>query len=526
MQLEQLLQGMATMQVKGERTVEVNDVVYDSRRVASGNLFVCIRGVKTDGAKFIRDAIKAGATAIVGEDAAPTDLPPKVTYVQVNDARVALSHLSNRFYQDPTRHMTLIGITGTNGKTTLSYLLESILSEHRKNCGVIGTVNYRYGGKQLKADRTTPESVDLFKLLQEMRQHGVSHAVMEVSSHALDLKRVNDCKFDIALLTNITQDHLDFHTTMANYVKAKAKLFALMEQGEKRGVAVINGDDPYSGAILETVRKRGKLKLLTFGLSQTCDYRIRDVAFTHDGFTAQLLTPESDKTNGVTIKANLPGRHNLANCLAAVAAARALQIDWNTIQRGIAALKNVPGRLECIATDRGVTAYIDYAHTEDALRNVLQALQTIRTEGQGGRGKIFTLFGCGGDRDRTKRPRMGDAAASLSDRVIVTSDNPRSEEPLRIIDEITAAPALKTLLQTPEAFLRRREERQPLATVMPDRREAIRLALEAADNGDLILIAGKGHEDYQEIKGVMHHFSDREATLQQMGKLGWNVVSA
>jgi UDP-N-acetylmuramoyl-L-alanyl-D-glutamate--2,6-diaminopimelate ligase len=521
--LKKLLEGFNVKRIHGNVDQEITAITYDSRQVKPGALFVSIKGLKTDGNKFIQDAVRAGSQAVLSEDSPSTDLPQNICVVEVENARTALSHVANRFYNDPTAHLQLIGITGTNGKTTLSFLMESILQAAALRSGVIGTINYRYDGKTFPAKHTTPESSDLYNLLNEMRQTTVTHAVMEVSSHALELGRVQDCRFNVAILTNITQDHLDFHGDIPNYIKAKARLFALLEErGKNHPVAVINADDPLSAPVLEAVRKRNRVKLLSFGMSQSADFRVANVNFFHNGFNAEIIAENSKHL----IRSSLVGRHNLYNCLAAIAAARGLGIDWKNIELGIASLKNVPGRLECISTDQGVTAYIDYAHSEDALANVLQALQTIRQEGQGGHGRIITVFGCGGDRDRKKRSRMGEITAQMSDRVVVTSDNPRSEDPQQIIAEITATESLQRLIVNPEAFLRGREQRQPLAAVLPDRREAIRLALEGGRRGDLLLIAGKGHEDYQEIKGVRYPFSDRDVTISLIEKLGWKVVSA
>lgn len=526
MQLRDLLKECQPLTVHGNPEFEVSGLSYDSRKVQSNSLFFCLRGGALDGHNFIDSAINQGAKAIVLEEM-PKDPPAQICFIQVKDARLALAQLSAGFYKHPSAELTLVGITGTNGKTTLSYLLESIFSAAQKKPGVIGTINYRYHGSSQTAHNTTPESLELNTLMREMREHEVNTLVMEVSSHALEQSRVSSCRFDVAVLTNITQDHLDYHQNLANYIRAKAKLFAQLEaHGKGVKTAVINADDRNVAPILETLRRRQQAKLVTFGYSQVADMRPIEMVHRHDGFSARIFEKQSGESH--EISAHLPGRHNLMNCLAAAATARALGVEWSMIQKGVGALKHVPGRLECLSTDRNVSIYIDYAHTEDALSNVLQAMRLIRSEGQGGRGRIITVFGCGGNRDVGKRPKMGEAAMSLSDLVIITSDNPRFEEPLKIIEEISAAPNVAAHLVPAAEFSRRAvaSSNHPMAMIMPDRREAIQSALSAASNGDLILIAGKGHEDTQEIRGERYPFSDRRVCENQLTRLGWKIVSA
>lgn len=527
MQLQQLLTDLPYQLLQGDLSRSVSGLAYDSRQVRPGYLFICLSGNQHQGENFINQALEKGAVAIISASAPTTALPSSVAWIQTEANRWLLAELAKRFYQAPDQQLKLIGITGTNGKTTMSYLLEAIFQAAQQSVGVIGTINYRYPGYNQEAQRTTPESLDTMQMMNHLREAGVANLVMEVSSHALDQGRVHGFDFDVAVLSNITQDHLDYHGDMANYIKAKAKLFAQLEQSHKpHPTAVIHGDDPNCAPILRPTRQRRKVRCWTYGFAQSCELRPTHVEMRHNGFTAQISCSDASlHPSSFTLKSSLVGRHNLMNCLAAVATARALGIEMSVILNGIANMPAVPGRLECISTSHGATLFIDYAHTDDALRNVLQALQAVRLEGQGGRGKIITVFGCGGDRDRTKRPRMGEAAMSLSDYVIITSDNPRREEPLQIINDITATAAVAKLLLPAHDFIQQARRRQAAATIMPDRREAILLAMNLATADDLILIAGKGHETTQEIQGVKHPFSDRRVCEQLMEKLAWKIIS-
>ncbi len=523
MHLKELLKEIAPSRVQGSRAIDISDITYDSRQVRAGAAFACIQGQRTDGRKFVTDAVNAGAPCIVYEGSLLETPPAGVTLVEVKNVRHALGTIANRLYNRPTLSLKLIGVTGTNGKTTTTYLIESILRQAGLETGLIGTIEHRFAGKRLKALHTTPESVDLLRLLRDMLDAGVTHVVMEVSSHGLSLGRVNACEFDIGLLTNITQDHLDFHGDLPAYVEAKEQLFRQMANSSKcrHATAIINGDDPCSQSIIERLRQKGAIKHLLFGQSLGCDYRAEQTAYDPIGFHTDIVGPNGRQS----IRSQLSGTHNLQNCIAAAAVTRELGVDWQTIAQGISCLKNVPGRLERLGTDAGVTVYIDFAHTDDALKNVLNAIETVRQNNQQGRGRIITVFGCGGDRDRLKRPRMGHAAVSASDLTVITSDNPRSEAPEEIIADIAADPQVQTALRDCHSVTDKEFATTPVATIQPDRRQAIHLALTMAKKNDVVLIAGKGHEDYQEIHGIRHPFDDRGVAVEIIEKMGWNLTS-
>ncbi len=499
MRLSRLLRGIETLTVTGDPDGEVVAVCHDSAQCRGGTLFVAIPGLRTDGHRFIADAIQRGARFVVLEQEIP--LPAGVTSIRVRDSRRTLGLLGRNFFSDPSSEICLIAVTGTNGKTTVTYLLESILRAAGYRVGVLGTVNYRYGGKILPAPNTTPESFEMQRILREMADHGVTHCVAEVSSHAVDLKRVDDCAFDLGIFTNLTQDHLDYHKTMENYFQAKKRFFSevLPAGGKSRPVkGIINGDDPWGRRILPEVRG-----VLTFGLETPCDATADPIRLSLEGIEATLrFGPES-----LEIASPLLGRFNLCNILAAAAAARALGIPGPRIREGIAALAHVPGRLEKVSAAGQPAVFVDYAHTEDALQRVLQNLSAFR------RGRIITVFGCGGDRDRGKRPLMGGAATELSDLTIVTSDNPRTEDPLSIISQI------ETGIRAPKFagigdLSRHPGQRGYL--VLADRKTAIASAIALAGSEDIVLIAGKGHEDYQIIGSRKLPFDDRSIAREEL----------
>jgi UDP-N-acetylmuramoyl-L-alanyl-D-glutamate--2,6-diaminopimelate ligase len=499
MRLSRLLRGIEPLTITGDPDGEVVSVCHDSTQCREGSLFVAIPGLRTDGHRFIADAIGRGARFVVLEQEIP--LPAGVTAIRVLDSRRALGLLGRNFFSDPSSEICLVAVTGTNGKTTVTYLLESILQAAGHEVGVLGTVNYRYGGKTLPAPNTTPESFEMQRILREMADHGVTHCVCEVSSHAVDLRRVDDCAFDLGVFTNLTRDHLDYHKTMEHYFLAKKRFFTevLPAGGKNRPLkAVLNGDDPWGRRILREVEG-----VLTFGLETPCDATADPFRLSLAGIEATLrFGPE-----GLDIASPLLGRFNLCNILAAAAAARALGIPGRRIREGIAALAHVPGRLEKVSEAGQPAVFVDYAHTEDALKRVLQNLSAFRT------GRIITVFGCGGDRDRGKRPLMGSAATALSDLAIVTSDNPRTEDPLAIIGEIEAgirAPKFAGI-----GDLRRHPGRRGYL-VLADRKEAIAAAIALAGSGDIVLIAGKGHEDYQIIGSRKLPFDDRSVAREEL----------
>jgi UDP-N-acetylmuramoyl-L-alanyl-D-glutamate--2,6-diaminopimelate ligase len=500
MRLGELISGLAITASQVDPELEIRDIVYDSRQVRPGCLFTALRGHQQDGHRFLPDAISKGAAAVVGEDL--QGIRDRVAaWVQVPDARRALAEMATRFFDFPFRDLNLIGITGTNGKTTTTYLLESILSAAGAEPGVIGTINYRFGGQIFPALNTTPESLDLMRLLRAMKDQGVTDVVMEVSSHALDQGRVAGCPFRVAVFTNLTRDHLDYHETMEKYFAAKSILFRDLGRVApgRPATAVINLDDSRGPELMRLTAA----EVLTYGLKKEAEVSAGDIRIGKDGLDCRLRTRQGEKD----IRSTLIGEVNVYNILAATAAALALGLNLDTIARGIAALPAVPGRMQLVANQRGLTIVVDYSHKPEALRKALQVLNSFRS------GRLITVFGCGGDRDRGKRPEMGRIAGEQSDGVVLTSDNPRSEDPLDIIREIengiTGTGLKKT---TPEEF--GRLSQKSFYTVEADRRKAIRLAIKTAQAGDIILIAGKGHEDYQIIKGRKLHFDDcREAAL-------------
>ncbi len=494
MRLKELISRLLVKQVIGDPAVEVRGLAYHSRDVADGFLFAAIRGSQEDGRRFIPEALSQGARSLlVGE--AMEDL--KVTQVIVPNVREALARLSAAFYGDPSSFLTLVGITGTNGKTTTSYLIEAMLEEAGKSVGVMGTINYHFQGRVQAALTTTPESLDLQRNLRAMVDAGATHAIVEVSSHALDLQRVRTCDFDVALFTNLTRDHLDYHGSMENYFQAKQLLFTqcLLESKKKERFAVINLDDP-RGTELSRIACGTPLG---YGVDKRGDVWPERFAESAEGLRARVHTPRGS----FDLTSSLIGKHNLYNILAAVSAGLALELSPETIAAGVARLTRVPGRLEPVPGGDGFTVFVDYAHTSDGLERALATLNRIRS------GRLIVVFGCGGDRDRGKRPVMGRVAALASHLAILTSDNPRTEDPLKIIEEVE-----KGIQETGRKKYRAADLSvgwtDSAYLVVPDRREAIHLAIRAARPGDVVLIAGKGHEDYQIVGRKKIHFDDRE----------------
>ncbi len=494
MELSKLLEGVEIKKIVGDRLQEISGIAYHSKRVKKGFLFVAIRGFEFDGHQFIEEAVERGAQAFLLEEG---PVLPDRTMVFVPNSRKALAKVSSNFYGDPSSRVTLIGITGTNGKTTTAYLLESILKKAGYSVGVIGTINYRYGQEVTAASNTTPESLDLQRLLGEMVRQGVSHVIMEVSSHGLDLDRVWGCQFDYALFTNFTSDHLDYHKTLENYFESKRKLFAgyLKESRKPRRFAVTNSDDPRGE---EMIRGIG-LPVIRYGMGSSCEVTAVEAVFTFDGLSFRLKTPQGE----CPVRSSLMGRHNLYNILAAAATGIAMDVPLQTIQSGVEALEGVSGRFEKVENRKGIRVIVDYAHTYDALERVLLGIRDIQGEGM-----VITVFGCGGDRDRTKRPLMGRVAGTYSDLTILTSDNPRTEDPLTIMGEVE-----KGFLSLPLKEWRREEmeawRKKKGYLKIPDRKEAIQMAIHLAQPRDTVLIAGKGHENYQIIGKQTFPFDDR-----------------
>ena len=498
MRISDLTAGMDILTSQGDMTIDVSDICYDSGRCTGGSLFVAVPGLRYDGHDFIDDAVRRGAVCVVHErDRAPLQ---GVTSIRVRDCRRAMGWLGKRFFGNPSGELCLIGITGTNGKTTVSYLLESILGEAGHATGVIGTINYRYGGQVLPALNTTPESVDLHRVLRDMADAGVTHVVMEVSSHAIDLNRVDDCDFDMGIFTNLTSEHLDYHGSMENYFAVKRRF---IEELIPPGKQVINGDDPWGMRIIETVGSQA----VVFSLERTADVSVAASSLSMQGIWAGIRGSGA----AFDVASSMIGRFNLANILTAATAALSLGISGGHIADGIEKVRTIPGRLERVTGPGEPVVFVDYAHTEDALKRALENLAAFRE------GKIITVFGCGGDRDRTKRAPMGRVATELSDIAIITSDNPRTEDPLAIIDDIMAGITDGAV----ERYDARRlyENRNGRGyTVMPDRREAIELALSMAVPSDIVLIAGKGHEDYQILGSRRVSFDDRVVTREALAR--------
>ena len=500
MRLPPLMKEIETLGITGDPDGEVRSICYHSRQCEKDSLFVAIPGLKTDGHEFIDDALARGARFIIHErDFVP---PAGITAIRVRDSRRVLGRLGGNFFGHPSASLCLIAVVGTNGKTTVTYLLEAILQAAGHSVGILGTVNYRYGEKRFPAPNTTPESFEMQRILREMADHGVTHVVAEVSSHAIAMRRVDNCAFDLGIFTNLTQDHLDYHGTMENYFRAKRRFFTDVLPGGGKDLPrrmIINGDDPWGRRIIRQVAGG----CLTYGIDTPCDITAAPFTLSLGGIEAKLHFEDVE----LDIASPLMGRFNLYNILAAAAAAKTVAIPNEAIRNGIAGLSQIPGRLEKVSAAGQPAVFVDYAHTDDALRRVLQNLSAFRTE------RIITVFGCGGDRDRGKRPLMGEAATTYSDLTIVTSDNPRMEDPLEIIREI------ETGIRAPKFSDIAELERHPGQRgylVLPDRREAIAAAIGLSGTTDIVLIAGKGHEDYQIVGSRKVPFDDRGIAREKL----------
>ncbi len=464
---------------------EVTSIAYDSRRVSPGAVFVALRGANADGARFVPQAIANGAIAVVAETAVPAGFSG--AWIQVASARAAVAELAAAFFGNPSEALALVGITGTNGKTTTSYVLASIFEAAGIKCGRVGTIGYRVGSRELDAARTTPEAPELQQMLRDMLTEGCGACVMEVSSHALALRRADSLRFAAGIFTNLTRDHLDFHGDMESYFTAKRRLFEILPDG---AVGVINVDDR-RGADLVAASRRP----VTYAIDAAAEVRPGPLSFSLDGLSFDVRTPRGT----FHVRSLLVGRPNAYNILAASAAAMALDVPFSAIETGIRNLDNVPGRFQVVSDNADdVRIVVDYAHTDDALRNLLETARPLAA------GRLVTVFGCGGDRDRTKRPLMGAVAARLSDLVIVTSDNPRREDPEKIIDEIR-----RGIVMPADRIAPKGQKGTPSLAIL-DRREAIEKAVRDAKAGDLVLIAGKGHEKYQVIGDRTLPFDDVE----------------
>lgn len=483
MKLHELAQQLLVSRTVGDGNAVITELAVDSRQVAPGNLFFCLPGHTVDGHHYAAEAAAKGAAALVVSHELPLTLPQLV----VPDTRLALAVLADSFYGHPSRVLRPVGVTGTNGKTTTTHLIEKIWSDCGIAPGVIGTIEARYGGKRVTMSGTTPDVLELQRLLRDMVAAGTQRCVMEVSSHALDQGRVKGTKFRTAIFTNLTQDHLDYHGTMEAYEAAKGLLFARLGNDygacpEERCYAVLNADDPVSGRFA----KLTAAEVITYGNEKDAHLRATNVNITPHGTTFTLITAQGERP--ITLR--MVGKFNVYNALAALAATSCDGIPVEAAAASLESIPGVPGRVEAVDEGQSYAVVVDYAHTPDGLDNVLRTARELSS------GRVICVFGCGGDRDRTKRPKMGKIAAALADTLIVTSDNPRTEDPLAILRDIEDG-----LI---EANLSRDRY-----VMLPDRREAIEKAVEMASPGDVVLIAGKGHETYQLIGGVAHDFDDR-----------------
>jgi UDP-N-acetylmuramoyl-L-alanyl-D-glutamate--2,6-diaminopimelate ligase len=473
MKWSQLLSSIPGAPLEVPADPDITGLAYDSRRVQPGDLFFALPGMHTDGARYLSDALAAGATAVIAGHNPNIPVP----YYQTADVRATMGLIAAEFFGHPSSAMRVAGITGTNGKTTTTFLLRHLMHASRKMCGLIGTILYDLGNTETPASRTTPESIDLQGFFANMVKAGCSTCAMEVSSHALVQKRTSGTRFRTAVFTNLTQDHLDYHGSMEEYFEAKALLFeATAASGDGRGV--INSDDRFGTRLIERYQK--KMSLATFGLGVRSDFRASNIHIHPRGTEFRLEARGKE----YLVRTPLIGNFNVLNTLAAIATAASLGAGIRDSVQAMANAPQIPGRLQRVAVQKNYQVFVDYAHTDDALANVLKTLRELRPS------RLICVFGCGGDRDRAKRPKMGSVAGSLSDLAIVTTDNPRSEDPDQIIQEILAG----------------MNGSNP--TVIPDRAEAIQSAIGFAREGDVILIAGKGHENYQEIQQERHPFDD------------------
>jgi UDP-N-acetylmuramoyl-L-alanyl-D-glutamate--2,6-diaminopimelate ligase len=474
----------------GDSSVEVRGLAYDSRQVGPGYVFFAFPGAKADGREFARAAVDKGAVAIVSELPRPDGFTADVPWIQVPHGRQALATAARTFYGRPDEQVAVTGVTGTNGKTTTTYLIDSILRAAGFTTAMIGTIEYHLAGKVLPAANTTPESLDIFRILDELRAAGGTHASMEISSHALALGRVYGLRVHTAVFTNLTRDHLDFHETMENYFRAKRLLFE-SNGGRPPLFAIINRDDEYG----KKIKPAAQTETWWYGLGPDTNLRARHIDSSFQGLRFDILAGKQR----IDIHTPLIGKINVYNILAAVGAGLSYGLAPDVISRGIARCEGIPGRFERIDAGQPFAVVVDYSHTDDALRNALTVARGL------GPKRVLTVFGCGGDRDRSKRPLMGKAAGELSDVVYLTSDNPRSEDPLQIMNDASIG-------------LQRTESKHVLE---PDRAEAIRLAIQEARAGDFVLIAGKGHENYQIFRDRTIHFDDREVARSVLKEFGY-----
>jgi len=508
MRLEELLAIEAVEEAEGNLGQEVNGLAYDSRQVDAGQIFFAVPGEKADGHDFIAEAARRNAAAVVFSRRG--NWPRVAAAVRVKDVRRTMGLWAGHFFNQPSRKLKLVGVTGTNGKTTMTYLIESMLEAAGLEPGVIGTINYRYRGREAPSHHTTPESLDLHEMLAEMVRAGVRSVALEVSSHALAQERVRGLDFDVGVFTNLSRDHLDYHRDMEDYFLAKSRLFTdyLKASAKVKKAAVIYGEDPRGPELIAKVRQEG-LEVWSYGEGSQWDVHPVNVESDVGGLRGTIRARDRQ----LEFASSLIGAANLQNILGAVGVGCALGVSDDIAARGIRQLRMVPGRLEKVENRLGISILVDYAHSPDALQKVIGAVRPLT------QGKLITVFGCGGDRDRGKRPLMGEIAGRLSDFVVVTSDNPRTEDAHAILEEIEGGAARTGLKKFQVAGLGSRAGEivaQRGYVMEVDRRKAIRIAINAAAPGDLVLIAGKGHEDYQILGTKKIHFDDREVARDEL----------
>lgn len=525
MKLKKIIDNLSGLvNIDGKANIEIAGIACDSKLVKPGFMFIALKGSKVNGADFIDEAVDRGAIAVLLDSKNAKVFKRGSTYIYAKDARLALAQASQAYFGDISSKMRLIGVTGTNGKTTITYLMESILKSRNDGVGVIGTVNYRFGKRSIPSVNTTPGVLELYSFLSSMQKEKIKNCIMEISSHSLEQGRVDTLQFDAAIFTNLTREHLDFHGDMDNYLNAKLKLFTKIKKG---GAAIINIDDLASEKIIQKVKARGEAKIITYAIDHEADIRAEDIKLSCKGSgfrieikkeIASLVSLARNDTSmrhygalpnvviarpkaeaiSFDIESSLIGRHNIYNILASIGASLAIGINLKDIKAGIESLKGLPGRLENIACGQNFAVYVDYAHTEDGLENALRALRELKPH------RIISVFGCGGERDRTKRPSMGKISTELSDVVFITSDNPRAEEPMGIINEI-----IKGISPEKDNYI-----------IEPDRFYAIKKAMIEAQEGDIVLIAGKGHEAYQIFKDTTIPFDDRDVVKRVLREAG------
>ena len=483
MVLSKILNGIENLKVEGDLNIEVPEIKYDSREVKNGDFFIAIVGFKTDGHEYINSAIENGAKVVaVQKDKWNGDTVPGVTFVVADDTRKLMALASCNFYENPSREFKLVGVTGTKGKTTTTYMIKKIMEKAGKKVGLIGTIANMIGEEKVEASRTTPESVDLQRLFRKMADEKCDVVVMEVSSHALALDRVLGCNFDIGVFTNLSQDHMDFHENFDNYLAAKAKLFTMCKDG------FINCDDMYARKLMDIAT----CTITTYGIDNNPFVSARDIIITNS--YSDFKMPFNKVMQ--RIRVNIPGRFTVYNSLAAICVTIKLGASVENVIEGLEEVR-VPGRSEMVPNDRNLTVMVDYAHSPASLESILKAVKAYT------KGKVICVFGCGGDRDRTKRPIMGEIAGKNAGYTVITSDNPRTENPKEIVKEIEEG-----IKKTKGKYI-----------VIVDRKKAIEHAIRQAKRNDIVVIAGKGHETYQEINGEHHHFDDREIASEVMKSL-------